>query len=167
MSISPLCIFSKSYVKAAFILLLSAFVLTGCFGERKEAITLVTPEGEQHGFQVAIADTKETQQKGLMFVEAMPEDEGMIFLFKKPEPRKFWMKNTLIPLDMLFFDASNTLVYIEAMAEPETLTSRGPETPICTVVEINGGLAEKMNIMPGTVLKTDLEQKCLHNTTEE
>ena len=100
-------------------------------------------------------------QRGLMFVEDMPDDEGMIFLYPCEYPLKFWMKNTLIPLDMLFFDATNTLRYIEYSAQPHDETPRGPENILtCTVVEINGGLAKEMGIVRIKLL-SDLPQECL------
>lgn len=129
----------------------------------KNSITIKTPSGVQAVFSVDIAKTPAQQQKGLMFVEEMADDTGMIFTYNQPSITKFWMKNTLIPLDMLFFDASNHLVHIEKSAKPHDETPRGPDVPICSVLEINGGLAEKLNIDQGSKLLVDFSQECLQS----
>ncbi len=144
------------------------FILVGLAAcqENKEQIIIETPSGQQAVFSISIAQTQEQQKKGLMFVEEMPQDEGMIFLYPTPSITKFWMKNTLIPLDMLFFDNNNQLVHIEYSATPHDETPRGPDSPICSVVEINGGLADKMNIATGSKLISNLTQECLQSSAK-
>jgi uncharacterized membrane protein (UPF0127 family) len=140
--------------------------LSACLGggNDKEVITIENPDGRQFFFSVDVADTPETQQRGLMFIEDMPHDEGMIFVYDQPMIALFWMKNTLIPLDMLFFDENNKLIHIEHSATPSDETPRGPRsTPVCSVVEINGGVALSAGIEKGAKLLTDLTQECLQS----
>ena len=101
-----------------------------------------------------------------MFVESMPANNGMAFVYSQPSLLKFWMKDTLIPLDILFFDHNNTLIHIEKDMKPSDLTPRGPDLPACMAIEINGGLAEKMKLKPGAKLISDLTQECLQSTIQ-
>ncbi len=104
-------------------------------------------------FVVELAKTPAERQQGLMFRESMPDDRGMLFIFDDVVPRSFWMKNTLIPLDMIFVDENWTVVHV-ANAVPCTadpcLSYSSP--PAKYVLEINGGLAEKSNITIGSKL---------------
>lgn len=103
-------------------------------------------------FSVEIARTQEEKARGLMFRESMAENHGMLFVFDDFALRSFWMKNTLIPLDMIFIDENMTVVDVKT-AEP------CKENPCSTysaqakyVFEINAGLAEKYGIRKGSVL---------------
>ncbi|MGR3453186.1 DUF192 domain-containing protein [Pseudooceanicola sp.] len=105
-------------------------------------------------FRVEVVDTPETRAQGLMFVEEMAPGEGMLFVYPAPQPRVgFWMKNTLIPLDMIFMDATGTVRKVHTMAQPhdETLIPGGED--IQYVLELNGGVARDMGIGPGTELR--------------
>jgi uncharacterized membrane protein (UPF0127 family) len=143
-------------------MLLCLMSVTAC--QAKDEITIQTPSGDQAVFLVDVARTYQETQQGLMFVEEMPEERGMIFLYPRPIPLKFWMKNTLIPLDILFFDSTNTLVHIERNATPHDLSPRGPETPTCTVVELNANIARKYEIEIGSKLLSDLPDECLQSS---
>ncbi|MCC1492689.1 DUF192 domain-containing protein [Cognatishimia sp. F0-27] len=101
-------------------------------------------------FSVDVADDPEARAQGLMFVESMPASKGMLFVYPSPRSVAFWMKNTLIPLDILYADAAGVVRHIHPEAIP------GDETPlpgqhdgIQYVLEINGGLAEDMGIGVG------------------
>ncbi len=104
----------------------------------------------QTQFQVEIADTDETRAQGLMFRESLPQFAGMVFVYPRPHRARFWMKNTLIPLDMLFLDASGVVRRIHSMAEPRSLAVIEGGPGITVVLEINGGLAEKLGIAEGS-----------------
>src|SRR5262245_19860457 len=108
-----------------------------------EPLSITTKDGTTHDFQVDLVSEAAELEKGLMFRESMPETEGMLFWFGPPgRPLQFWMKNTLIPLDMIFIDEKGVILYIEDNATPETLTPRGPtEGAVVAVLEINGGLS--------------------------
>ena len=103
-------------------------------------------------FEVELARTDDEQHTGLMNREFMPENHGMIFIFKENGPKTFWMKNTLIPLDMVFLDGNMTVVEIKTNVPPckadpcETYPS---ENPAMYVVELNAGASEKKNIKVG------------------
>lgn len=150
------------YTFTKFIFIFALVGLTAC--QKKEDITIKTPSGDQVVFSVSIAETLKEQQKGLMFVENMPDEEGMVFVYHQPSVTKFWMKNTLIPLDILFFDSSHRLVHVERNAVPHDETPRGPDTPICSVLEINSGLAEKLNIVRGSKLMNNFSEECLQSS---
>jgi uncharacterized membrane protein (UPF0127 family) len=138
------------------------FLLSACQAGDRQTITLAKPSGEELTFSVALAMTDEEQQKGLMHIESMADNEGMLFVFEEPRDNpRFWMKNTLIPLDMLFFDERNMLVHIERNVQPHDLTLRGPDKIICSVLELNGGIAKERAIPLGAELITNIHQECL------
>ena len=111
-------------------------------------VTISASSGEVT-FQSEIADSPTERNKGLMFREQMGEHEGMIFLFPDEQPRSFWMRNTLIPLDMIFVRADRTILGIVENAEPKTDTSRAVEGSSQFVLEINGGQSQKLGIAAG------------------
>jgi uncharacterized membrane protein (UPF0127 family) len=100
-------------------------------------------------FQVELARTPDEHQRGLMYRQHLAPDAGMLFLFDQEGPQVFWMKNTLIPLDMVFIDHDHRIVGIVADAEPQTLTPRAVPKPSQYVLEIGGGVAAKLGIRPG------------------
>lgn len=110
-------------------------------------------EGASARFTVEIADTPESQRRGLMFRETLPRASGMLFVYDVPTRAVFWMKNTLIPLDMVFADPSGTVTAVHSNAVPHDETPIDGGEGVLAVLEINGGLAEKMRIKPGTVLR--------------
>jgi uncharacterized membrane protein (UPF0127 family) len=96
-----------------------------------------------HTFHVEIADTPELQHKGLMERPNLPKNKGMLFVFNRDDQHSFWMKNTYIPLDIIWIDNSNTIVHIKNEATPKSLEILTPPTQARYVLEINGGLAQK------------------------
>jgi uncharacterized membrane protein (UPF0127 family) len=100
-------------------------------------------------FSVSLAQTPQERAQGLMFVEDMPRFTGMLFIWDRPAPRSFWMRNTLIPLDILFADARGVVVSIAADAQPLDETSLLSGAPAQFVLEINGGMAAELGIEPG------------------
>lgn len=114
-----------------------------------DEVAVTTVAGETFRFTVELALTPAHQQRGLMFREEMADDAGMLFLFDPVRPVSFWMRNTLIPLDMLFIAPDGTILNIEAEAEPETETRRPSAGPVRGVLEINGGLAAALGIAAG------------------
>ena len=104
-------------------------------------------------FQVEVADDATERAQGLMHRESMPEFSGMLFIYETPQPVAFWMRNTLIPLDMLFFDASGRLERIHSGAIPLDETPIPGGNDIRYVLEINGGLAAKLGIEVGAEIR--------------
>ena len=106
-----------------------------------------------HRFNVDVARTFEQQERGLMFVNQLARDRGMIFPFDPPQSAVFWMKNTVIPLDMVFIAGDGTIKHIHANATPLSTDSIASEFPVRAVLEINGGSARLLGIKPGDKVK--------------
>lgn len=104
-------------------------------------------------FSVEVADDNAERQRGLMFREHMPTSAGMLFVYDRPQRASFWMKNTLIPLDMVFADPSGLVTRVHPNAVPGDRTSIDGGEGVKLVLEINGGLAARMGIGPGAVLR--------------
>jgi len=100
-------------------------------------------------FQAEIADTREERNQGLMFRTELADDHGMLFLFPGESQQRFWMRNTLIPLDMIFIRADRTILGIVENAEPETDVQRSVPGLSQFVLEINGGLSARLGIEAG------------------
>ena len=102
-----------------------------------------------HVFAVEMASTPEEQAKGLMFRRHMPEGQGMLFDFHREQPTSFWMKNTYIPLDMIFIRGDGRILRIAENTVPlsEALVTSGG--PVRAVLEVIGGTARKLGIAPG------------------
>jgi uncharacterized membrane protein (UPF0127 family) len=106
-------------------------------------------------FSVEIAATPEQQAHGLMDRTSMPTDHGMLFVFPRAQRLTFWMKDTLIPLDMLFFDQSHRLVTIHADVPPcqaDPCPTYASTAPARYVLELNAGTAEKLGVRKGDVI---------------
>lgn len=104
-------------------------------------------------FSVDVADDGPKRSQGLMFVEHMPMSKGMLFVYPRPQRVAFWMKNTLIPLDMIFADERGVVTKVHSNAIPGDLTSIPGEGLVQYVLEINGGLARQLQIAPGAQLQ--------------
>ncbi|WP_253798956.1 DUF192 domain-containing protein [Rhodovulum sp. P5] len=107
-------------------------------------------------FAVELADDPGERAQGLMYRENMPPLAGMLFLYPSPQPVAFWMENTLIPLDMLFLDQTGRVVKIHENARPLDRTAIDGGPNILAVLEINGGMARRMGIVPGSELRYPL-----------
>ena len=107
-------------------------------------------------YRIEIARTPEEQAQGLMFRESLPDNTGMLFPFPDKGVHRFWMKNTMIPLDMIWMDPDGKVLFVSADTPPcraDPCPSYGPETPAASVLEIAGGKAAKEKIGVGTVLR--------------
>ncbi len=121
-------------------------------GLATETLSIATAKGERR-FNVEIAQTAEEQSRGLMFRTSLAPDRGMIFPMLPPRDVAFWMKNTLIPLDMIFIRPNRTIARIEANTVPETLDPVSSNEPVIAVLEIAGGQAAAQGIAPGDVVR--------------
>lgn len=110
-------------------------------------------EGGRENFVIEVADDTAERAQGLMFRESLPLSQGMLFVYESPRRPSFWMKNTLIPLDMIFADATGTVTRVHANAIPGNLSPVDGGEGVMFVLEINGGLAGKLGIAPGAVLR--------------
>jgi uncharacterized protein len=112
-------------------------------------VTVIRADEIRFSFNAEVATSDRDQTYGLMFVRSMPDDQCMIFSYASPKPAAFWMKNTLIPLDMLFVRPDGVIGQIKAKARPQDETSIYSKGPISAVIEINGGLAKKYCLSTG------------------
>ena len=122
-----------------------------------DRVQLSGPWGKAQ-FAVDLALTPEDRARGLMARPTLPRGAGMLFVFSDAAPRSFWMKNTLIPLDILYFDAGGRFVSAAENAVPGDLTSLPSNGPAQFVLEINGGIVAQLGIGLGTVLSHPLVQ---------
>lgn len=113
-----------------------------------EPLDIVTAKGPVH-FRVEIAADEATREQGLMFRTHLDDDQGMLFDFHTPQQVSFWMRNTLIPLDMIFIRADGTIANIADNAEPYSETPIPSDGPVLGVLEIGGGLTQELDINPG------------------
>ncbi len=109
-----------------------------------------------HVFQTEVMKTPEQRAKGLMFREYMPEDRGMLFDFDREEPVTMWMRNTKISLDMLFIRANGEIHRIHERAQPMDETTIPAGAPVRYVLELNGGIAAKLGLKAGDLVKHPL-----------
>jgi uncharacterized protein len=106
----------------------------------------------EYAFDIEIAQTREQMQYGLMNRTQLPDNYAMLFLFADDAPRSMWMKDTPLPLDMLFVDRHGKIVYIKQRATPNSLEEISVSTPVRAVIEMLGGTTEKMNIQIGDTI---------------
>src|SRR5262245_16641414 len=134
----------------AYGLLLGLWVLhsaSSCRAEPK--VTIITKEGRSVVFQVEVADSPAKRELGLQYRRELASDRGMIFLFPEESQQTFWMKNTPLPLDMIFINRDLKVVGIVEQSVPFSLDSRSVDAPSQYVLEINGGLAKRHGIQAG------------------
>ena len=106
-----------------------------------------------HRFKVEIARTPEQQSTGMMFRQSTPPDHGMIFPYAPAQEVAFWMRNTLIPLDMIFVRADGTIANIEANTVPYSEVPVPSAGPVGAVLELAGGRSAELGIKPGDKVK--------------
>jgi hypothetical protein len=104
---------------------------------------------------VEVVRTDENRRRGLMFRKHLPRDRGMLFIFDQEAIQSFWMKNTLIPLDMIFIDRELRIAGVVHNALPLTLESRRVERPSIYVLEVNGGLSELWGLEAGAAIELE------------
>ncbi|MBS0641086.1 MAG: DUF192 domain-containing protein [Acetobacteraceae bacterium] len=119
----------------------------------KEKLVIVTRDGRTLTFDVEMALTMQEQMTGLMFRTAMPPDSGMLFDWGSPRPSQMWMKNTLIPLDMVFINQDGTIRSIAENTVPRSLATIDSRGPVRATLELAGGTTAKQNIRVGDVVQ--------------
>lgn len=115
----------------------------------KLPLVITSSDGKRHEFSVEVARTPKEQEIGEMFRPSVPDKGGMLFLWPVPQQSIMWMKNTMVPLDMVFIDASH---HVQAIAEntvPYSLAPVGSTKPVIATLELKGGMTEKLNIVVG------------------
>ena len=119
---------------------------------RLEAIRIDTPKGPRH-LTVEIADTPALRERGLMFRHRLGKDSGMLFLYDRAQPVAMWMKNTYIPLDMVFVRADGTVAQIVRGTVPHSLDTIQSREPVQAVLEIAAGEASRLGVSAGAVIR--------------
>lgn len=161
--------FARSVIGAA--VLAGAMVVGGCSGQPEanaattevqenavsksglQIINVTVENGaKKHVFKTELANTPETQARGMMFRTQMGDDEAMIFPFDLPAPRSFWMKNTPLSLDIIFIGPDSTIINIAANAEPYSLDRVLSVEPAIAVLELRGGRAQELGITVGDLV---------------
>jgi uncharacterized membrane protein (UPF0127 family) len=129
-------------------------LLAGCASAADSWVEL---SGKRYAIEVADNDAE--RERGLMFRDALPADHGMLFVHEREEPQAYWMKNTRIPLDILYFDNSRRLVSQQRDVPPCSLGDACPpypsQAPARYVLELNAGQAAKLDLQPGARLEID------------
>ena len=115
-------------------------------------VYLSTPQGDR-AVSVEIVATEAKIERGLMYREHLPPDEGMLFLMREERIWSFWMRNTLIPLDMIFIAKNMTIAGIVENAEPRTDTLREVDTPSLYVLEVNAGYCAAHKVAAGAKVR--------------
>lgn len=141
----------------AFVLLL-ALVLPASWGAasqdglRREPLVVETSSGK-HTFQVEIARSREEKSRGLMFRRSLGKREGMLFVHNEPELVTMWMRNTFIPLDMIFIRADGRVHRVEARTEPHSERVIASGERVAGVLEIAGGTAAEIGLKAGDLVR--------------
>ncbi len=117
-----------------------------------ETLVVKTVGNQTYSFEVEIADTAEKAARGLMYRSSIPSNSGMLFISKESRIWSMWMKNTQVPLDMLFFDEMNEIVYIKENASPYSLDIISYPFPVKGVLELKGGIVKELGIKLGDQL---------------
>jgi len=132
------------------------FLLLGCQadadaikGFTQTTIQIETRAGRSVELEVFLALSRKQQARGLMFVEELGDRQGMLFVYRESHNISMWMKNTVLPLDMLFIRQDGSIARIEKETEPFSLDSIVAGEPVLAVLELQGGIAEKYGIQPG------------------
>lgn len=126
----------------------------GAIAADQTTLPVTLPDGTV--IRAEAARTPEEHARGLMFRPALEEDQGMLFFLDGARPHPFWMKNTMIPLDIIWMDGSKTIIHIEFQTPPckaDPCPTYGPSSPSHYVLEVKGGVARNKGLKPGMVLK--------------
>jgi uncharacterized membrane protein (UPF0127 family) len=139
----------------------------------KSTLQIATPDARVHRFNIWVADEEPLREQGLMFVKDLPADAGMLFIYSQSHRIVMWMKNTLIPLDMVFIRADGRVAGVVANAKPLSLDNiescappphveklppeqqahcSNPKDEVIAVLELNGGTAASLNIRKGAIV---------------
>ncbi len=125
----------------------------------QSVLTVRTAAGHVINFKIWTADTPSRQEQGLMYVRDLDERAGMLFVFSTTERVSMWMKNTYLPLDMLFIDDKGRITYIAARATPFSLDTITAPQPTHEVLELKGGICEQLGINVGDIVVQKIQKR--------
>ena len=120
------------------------------FGNLPRSELKVITESGTHRFQVWIAADDPSRERGLMFVQSLPADQGMLFLFERPQYAAFWMKNTYLSLDLVFIGADGVVVNVAPDTRPLTLDPIPSVAPVKAVLELLAGTSARIGLVAGS-----------------
>ena len=143
------------FLALTFVLLLAP---AAAWAQDLVPLTVTTEQGEAHPFQVEIAGTPEERARGLMFRTELAEDRGMLFIFPRRERIAMWMRNTEIPLDMLFISDDGRVTQIHERAVPHSEAVISSRRRVRYVLELPGGTAERLGLGPGALVTSEAMQ---------
>lgn len=118
----------------------------------RSTLQIATSDARLHPFEIWVADTEPRRARGLMFVRSLAENEAMLFIYDDVQPIAMWMKNTYIPLDMLFVDAQGRIVKVVENTKPLSLDTIESGAPVRGVIEVNAGVASKLHLRAGSLV---------------
>lgn len=137
----------------------SFLLLLNCSSAKTQEIKFSNPGGKSSpNINVELALKNSTRMMGLMYRKKMDSNQGMLFVFPDEDLRSFWMRNTYLPLDIIFVSANRKVVSISENATPLTDTPRASEGPAKYVVEVNAGLAKSWGVVKGSTLEGELPE---------
>jgi uncharacterized protein len=126
---------------------------TPTFKKEGQLAFVKSSQEEIKQIEIEIADTEEERRQGLMYRATMEDTQGMLFVFPTSEPQSFWMKNTLISLDLLFVNEKKEIVTIQKYAQPKSESSIPSYKPAKYVIEVNAGFCDRYQIKEGDNVK--------------
>jgi len=133
-------------------LLIPLLLLAGCDSQPSSGLATVNMRLGSKSFTLEVADSEVTRMYGLMRRDSMPSDHGMIFVFNREAPLGFWMKDTRIPLDIIYIDAAGKVVSVKQM-KPYDQNATPSEGPAQYAIELNKGAAKSAGVEAGMVLQ--------------
>jgi uncharacterized membrane protein (UPF0127 family) len=147
----------RALIVSLAILSIGCSASTGCRNGKTSSPTVIlhAKGGAERPFRVEVMRSPEKQARGMMYREHMDADTGMLFVYRGEHQRHFWMKNTNIPLDMIFIGQNRRIVGIVHKAEPMTTTRREVDAPSSFVLEVKGGTCKKHGIKVGSTVRFD------------
>jgi uncharacterized membrane protein (UPF0127 family) len=147
---------NKKNLLFPFILIVVAIIVSWIFLAKPLYPIMIHTADKDFPLRVELADTPKKLEKGLMYRTSLAPDKGMLFVFPNEQKVSFWMKNTLIPLDMLFIKSNGKIDFIHHNAKPQDETPIPSPDSISAVLEIAGGQADKHHIKVGDTVSTPL-----------
>lgn len=137
--------------KFCFVIFIFVLLTSSCVsGDLRQDCRIVAPNGSS--VKIQLAKTEQERSRGLMYKKSISDDQGMLFIFNDMQERTFWMKNTFIPLDMIFIDDQGVVRNILDNVPPLTTAPRNSEIPVKYVLEVAGGSSKKLAIEVGSKL---------------
>jgi hypothetical protein len=140
----------KKGVVIAFVCIL----LTACSPTKNNSLEIISQTGKTT-LTIEVVQTETERERGLMYRTKLDENSGMLFVFQQPDIKTFWMKNTLIPLDMIFIADDNKIIHIEKNVPPcknDPCQVYSSGKPVLYVLEVNGGFADRHTITEGNTV---------------